>query len=94
METQTLSSKIFSEAARFKTSVVAEILMRESPELEKVFKLLNQLYNEKAGILRDMVTNREDRESLWMLEGQMDDIEFDLSTVGNHLKEIINSKNN
>ena len=94
MGIETLASKEFTEAARFKTSVMAEILMRENPDLEKVFKLLNQLQNEKAGVLREMVTHKESQEAVWLLESQLADIEYDLLNTEEYLKEIINSKNN
>lgn len=94
MGIETLASKEFAEAARFRLSVMAEIFMRENPELENVFKVLNQLYNEKAGILRDMVTYREEPESIALLQSQLDHVDFDLESTEEYLKEIINHKNN
>ena len=73
---------------------MAEILIRENPETEKVFKLLNQLYSEKSGVIREMFNHRHDQESVWLLEAQLADIEFDILNTEEYLKEIINHKNN
>lgn len=94
MTNQNLTTKEFSEAARFRLSVFAQIVMREEPALEDVFKCLDQLHNEKAGIYRDLLTHNNNEENKAFLLGQLKDVELELSEVNNHFNELIKHKNN
>lgn len=94
MGIETLTSKEFEEARKGSLSIIAEIIMRETPVLEQVLKVFSKLQNEKAGLYRDLLKYAPGSEESELLERQLKEVNFELQTAEEYILELIQYRSN